>query len=240
MRIDARDFDHLAVALAEVGPRTFKAAAMVTEKAARDIERDAKAFAPVDTGNLRSSIGTDLTVDASRISATIGATTNPAPLSHSPGPTASITASTSAMTSARTSSAVGPGAAAGGVGRGVRGRAQQGPVRRNRYEQALLAHDEAERDPGGDGGAEGGRLGQCGVRSGTEADERVPRQRDDERKSEEKKAQPHQTAAVGLGEQPADRIPVRPCQGSCPGQQQQTQSGGHGDAGGLSGVHQVH
>ena len=74
MRIDARDFDHLAVALAEVGPRTFKAAAMVTEKAARDIERDAKAFAPVDTGNLRSSIGTDLTVDASRISATIGAT----------------------------------------------------------------------------------------------------------------------------------------------------------------------
>ena len=74
MRIDARDFDHLAVALAEVGPRTFKAAAMVTEKVARDIERDAKAFAPVDTGNLRSSIGTDIDVSAASISATVGAT----------------------------------------------------------------------------------------------------------------------------------------------------------------------
>lgn len=74
MKIDVSDFNRLAVTLAGVGPRTFKAAAMVTEKAARDIERDAKAFAPVDTGNLRSSIGTDLTVDASRISATIGAT----------------------------------------------------------------------------------------------------------------------------------------------------------------------
>ena len=30
---------------------------IVTEKAARDIERDAKAFAPVDTGNLRASSG---------------------------------------------------------------------------------------------------------------------------------------------------------------------------------------
>ena len=64
MKIDVSDFNRLAVTLAQVGPRTFKAAAMVTEKSARDIERDAKAFAPVDTGNLRSSIGTDLTVDA--------------------------------------------------------------------------------------------------------------------------------------------------------------------------------
>ena len=74
MKIDVSDFNRLAVTLAGVGPRTFKAAAMVTKKAARDIERDAKAFAPVDTGNLRASIGTDIDVSAASISATVGAT----------------------------------------------------------------------------------------------------------------------------------------------------------------------
>ena len=49
-------------------------AARVTEKAARDIERDAKAFAPVDTGNLRSSISTDVTVTGRSVLAEIGPT----------------------------------------------------------------------------------------------------------------------------------------------------------------------
>ena len=74
MRVDVADFNRLAADLREAGPKGRLAAARATEKSIRDIERDAKAFAPVDTGNLRSSIGTDLTVDASRISATIGAT----------------------------------------------------------------------------------------------------------------------------------------------------------------------
>ena len=44
MKIDVSDSNRLAVTLAEVGPRTFRAAAIATKKSARDIERDAKAF----------------------------------------------------------------------------------------------------------------------------------------------------------------------------------------------------
>lgn len=50
-----------AMALASV--RVGAGAAMVTRKTATAINRDAKILAPVDTGNLRSSLGVTLTGD---------------------------------------------------------------------------------------------------------------------------------------------------------------------------------
>lgn len=52
--------------------RVVPLARQATAKAAADMERDAKAFAPVDTGALRNSISTDL----SGLSAEIGPTVN--------------------------------------------------------------------------------------------------------------------------------------------------------------------
>lgn len=74
MRIDVSGINALARDLTAAGPKAFVPAARVTEKAARDIERDAKAFAPVDTGNLRSSISTDVTVTGRSVLAEIGPT----------------------------------------------------------------------------------------------------------------------------------------------------------------------
>lgn len=57
-----------------VGART----ATVIRKAAKDIQRDARIMAPVDTGNLRNSITTEVTGDGrtSSMSAEIGPTAN--------------------------------------------------------------------------------------------------------------------------------------------------------------------
>ena len=68
------DLNRLARDLTAAGPKVFVPASRVTEKAARDIERDAKAFAPVNTGNLRSSISTTVTVSRSSVAAEIGPT----------------------------------------------------------------------------------------------------------------------------------------------------------------------
>jgi HK97 gp10 family phage protein len=53
----------LAVDLSMSGARAGARAALVVRKTTADIERDAQAFAPVDTGNLRNSIGHDITGD---------------------------------------------------------------------------------------------------------------------------------------------------------------------------------
>lgn len=52
---------------------SVKASAAV-RKTAFDIEGDAKGYAPVDTGYLRSSIGTDVTGDGNVVTAVIGPT----------------------------------------------------------------------------------------------------------------------------------------------------------------------
>lgn len=63
MRIDVSDLNRLAVDLGRnAGQLGVKAAAAI-RKTAFDIEREAKSFAPVDTGNLRNSISTDITND---------------------------------------------------------------------------------------------------------------------------------------------------------------------------------
>ena len=57
MGIENNEVRKLAAGLTKVGPRTGRLTQMVVRKTARDITRDAKLLAPVDTGNLRASIG---------------------------------------------------------------------------------------------------------------------------------------------------------------------------------------
>lgn len=69
------DTSALNAVVADLGKapaRIVPLARRVVVKAAADMERDAKAFAPVDTGALRNSIGTSL----SGLSAEIGPTVN--------------------------------------------------------------------------------------------------------------------------------------------------------------------
>lgn len=54
---DGSELGRLAADLTSAPARVGARAQMVIRKTARDIERDAKALAPVDTGFLRSSIG---------------------------------------------------------------------------------------------------------------------------------------------------------------------------------------
>lgn len=68
----------LSADLTAAGRQVGNRAREVVRKTAYDIERDAKAFVPVDTGNLKSSIGhSDLRIEnTGTISAEIGPTAN--------------------------------------------------------------------------------------------------------------------------------------------------------------------
>ena len=54
---DGAELNEFAVVIGKAAANTGKMAQTVIKKVAVDITRDAKAFAPVDTGNLKSSIG---------------------------------------------------------------------------------------------------------------------------------------------------------------------------------------
>ncbi|QFG09554.1 tail completion or Neck1 protein [Arthrobacter phage TripleJ] len=54
---DVSDINRLSGSLAQAAVNIGRGAQVVVRKAAIDTERDAKNFAPVDTGNLKSSIG---------------------------------------------------------------------------------------------------------------------------------------------------------------------------------------
>lgn len=56
MDVDLSDLNRHIAELGKVGPRVVKKAAELVTLAALSTERDAKILAPVDTGNLRSSI----------------------------------------------------------------------------------------------------------------------------------------------------------------------------------------
>lgn len=56
MDVDSSEVLRHAEDLGKVGPAIVKEARMVVEVATLGTERDAKVFAPVDTGNLRNSI----------------------------------------------------------------------------------------------------------------------------------------------------------------------------------------
>lgn len=70
--IDVSQLNTLAADLSGASVRGAMLAGQVVRKAALDLEAQAKAFCPVDTGNLRSSIGTDM----GALEATVGPTAN--------------------------------------------------------------------------------------------------------------------------------------------------------------------
>lgn len=76
MGLDASELRSLGHDLTRAGAKAQAGARMVVAKTAADITADAKAFAPVDTGNLRASIGHDLFEGNGETSAEIGPTTN--------------------------------------------------------------------------------------------------------------------------------------------------------------------
>ena len=74
--IDVSELNRLAVDLVDAGPRVGARVATVVRVTALAIERDGKAFAPVDTGFLRSSIGHEFSGDgrSAEMEAIIGPT----------------------------------------------------------------------------------------------------------------------------------------------------------------------
>lgn len=76
MQIDAdlSELNRLSVDLAGATRDVLPLARVVIQKSAADIKRDAQIFAPVDTGNLRSSIGYDTWERAGSVEAEVGAT----------------------------------------------------------------------------------------------------------------------------------------------------------------------
>lgn len=65
---------NLAADLSAAGEKAQNMAADAVAKTAADIAADAKVFAPVDTGNLRNSIGYDITQDSGGVEAEVGPT----------------------------------------------------------------------------------------------------------------------------------------------------------------------
>lgn len=72
-RIDVSEVNQVAVELIQAGVLAAGQASQVVRKTALDVEATAKQFAPVDTGNLRSSIGVDL-IGIGQLVAEIGPT----------------------------------------------------------------------------------------------------------------------------------------------------------------------
>lgn len=74
--LDMAELNTVAVDLATAAGSVGARASLVVRKTAQDIEATAKQFAPVDTGNLKASIGTDVTGDGrfGAIEAEIGPT----------------------------------------------------------------------------------------------------------------------------------------------------------------------
>ncbi|TSI12633.1 HK97-gp10 family putative phage morphogenesis protein [Brevibacterium aurantiacum] len=70
----ADDFASLSADLRNAGEKAQKMAGDAVAKTAADITNDAKVFAPVDTGNLKNSIGYDLNEDGGGVGAEIGPT----------------------------------------------------------------------------------------------------------------------------------------------------------------------
>ena len=72
--IDTDELRALAAQLNAAAAKSPELVQAVLEKTAGDVQGDAQALAPVDTGNLRSSISRDVTRDADGITAEVGPT----------------------------------------------------------------------------------------------------------------------------------------------------------------------
>lgn len=69
-----QEWKNLGLDISKAGQRAHDKAVQVIGKSAADITRDAKNFAPVDTGNLRASIGYDTYNQGDEMLAEIGPT----------------------------------------------------------------------------------------------------------------------------------------------------------------------
>ena len=72
MSADANEIRKFGADLAESGLKAHNRAVQVVQKVAADVTADAKSFAPVDTGNLKNSIGYDLFNKGGEVGAEIG------------------------------------------------------------------------------------------------------------------------------------------------------------------------
>lgn len=72
--IDMAELNKLSVDIENASREALPLARKVIQKTAADIKRDAQAFAPVDTGNLRSSIGYETRELTGSVTAEIGPT----------------------------------------------------------------------------------------------------------------------------------------------------------------------
>jgi predicted TPR repeat methyltransferase len=77
-RMDMAEFNTLAADLGNLAKDTLPLVRTVVQKTAANIKRDAAAFAPVDTGNLRNSISYETSELAAAVTAEIGPTMGPA------------------------------------------------------------------------------------------------------------------------------------------------------------------
>ena len=73
-RFDMADLNSFAADLGKVAKDALPLARVAVQKSAADIKRDAQAFAPVDTGNLRNSISYETHELASSVTGEIGPT----------------------------------------------------------------------------------------------------------------------------------------------------------------------
>lgn len=71
---DMADLNRLSADLGQASRDILPLARVVVQKSAADIKRDAQAFAPVDTGTLRSSIGYETKELTGSVEAVIGPT----------------------------------------------------------------------------------------------------------------------------------------------------------------------
>lgn len=69
-----RQLNTLAIDLGNAAAGARELAGVAVRKTAADVEADAKLLAPVDTGFLRNSIGTDMREDSGGVEAEIGPT----------------------------------------------------------------------------------------------------------------------------------------------------------------------
>lgn len=74
IRIDTTDVMRLSADISKLPVAVALGARSVVAKVCADTERDAKAGAPVDTGNLRASIGRDLMFGSGSIAGEVGPT----------------------------------------------------------------------------------------------------------------------------------------------------------------------
>lgn len=74
MSADAKGLRDFGADLTKAGLKAHALAVQVVQKTAADITADAKSFAPVDTGNLKNSIGYDLFNKQGDVGAEIGPT----------------------------------------------------------------------------------------------------------------------------------------------------------------------